>query len=139
MAAEENLNKSMCKLLILMLKYIPMLISLVYVLNTALSYFYIDIPVLSNIAGMSILPWIFMYLSSIVFKFCLYHKMFLYYILVTDMINIIDYYINIPIEDLELLMIHGTITGLFLFTILYLYVRNHKKSISKDNRRHRCR
>ena len=43
MAVEENLNKSMYKLLILMLKYIPMLISLVYVLNTALSYFYIDI------------------------------------------------------------------------------------------------
>jgi len=40
MAVEENLNKSMYKLLILMLKYIPMLISLVYVLNTALSYFY---------------------------------------------------------------------------------------------------
>lgn len=69
MAVEENLNKSMYKLLILMLKYIPMLISLVYVLNTALSYFYIDIPVLSNLAGMSILPWIFMYLSAIVFWF----------------------------------------------------------------------
>jgi hypothetical protein len=66
MAVEENLNKSMYKLLILMLKYIPMLISLVYVLNTALSYFYIDIPVLSNLAGMSILPWIFMYLSATV-------------------------------------------------------------------------
>ena len=84
MAVEENLNKSMYKLLILMLKYIPMLISLVYVLNTALSYFYIDIPVLSNLAGMSILPWIFMYLSATVFRFCLYHKMFLHYILVTD-------------------------------------------------------
>lgn len=87
----------MYKLLILMLKYIPMLISLVYVLNTALSYFYIDIPVLSNLAGMSILPWIFMYLSATVFRFCLYHKMFLHYILVTDIINIIDYYIGIPI------------------------------------------
>ena len=110
MAVEENLNKSMYKLLILMLKYIPMLISLVYVLNTALSYFYIDIPVLSNLAGMSILPWIFMYLSATVFRFCLYHKMFLHYILVTDIINIIDYYVGIPIEYLELLMIHGTIT-----------------------------
>lgn len=80
MAVEENLNKSIYKLLILMLKYIPMLISLVYVLNTALSYFYIDIPVLSNLAGMSILPWIFMYLSATVFRFCLYHKMFLHYI-----------------------------------------------------------
>lgn len=78
----------MYKLLILMLKYIPMLISLVYVLNTALSYFYIDIPILSNLAGRSILPWIFMYLSATVFRFCLYHKMFLHYILVTDIINI---------------------------------------------------
>lgn len=120
MAVEENLNKSMYKLLILMLKYILMLISLVYVLNTALSYFYIDIPVLSNLAGMSILPWIFMYLSATVFRFCLYHKMFLHYILVTDIINIIDYYIGIPIEDLELLMIHGTITGLFLFVMMNL-------------------
>ena len=59
-----------------------------------------------------------MYLSATVFRFCLYHKMFLHYILVTDIINIIDYYVGIPIEDLELLMIHGTITGLFLFVIL---------------------
>lgn len=124
----------MYKLLILMLKYIPMLISLVYVLNTTLSYFYIDIPVLSNLAGMSILPWIFMYLSATVFRFCLYHKMFLHYILVTDIINIIDYYVGIPIEDLELLMIHGTITGLFLFVILFLYVKSHKKPTIKDSR-----
>ena len=61
MAVEENLNKRMYKLLILMLKYIPMLISLVYVLNTALSYFYIDIPVLSNLAGMSILQGFYLY------------------------------------------------------------------------------
>ena len=37
MAVEENLNKSMYKLLILMLKYIPMLISLVYVLPTSVT------------------------------------------------------------------------------------------------------
>lgn len=60
--------------------------------------------------------------------------MFLYYILVTDIINIIDYYIGIPIEDLELLMIHGTIIGLFLFVILYLYVKNYKKHTIKDSR-----
>lgn len=134
MAVEENLNKSMYKLLILMLKYIPMLISLVYVLNTALSYFYIDITVLSNLAVMSILPWIFMYLSATVFKFCLYHKTFLYYILVTDIINIVGYYVGIPVKDLELLMIHGTITGLFLFVISCLYVRSHKKLTIEDSR-----
>lgn len=52
-----------------------------------------------------------MYLSATVFRFCLYHKMFLHYILVTDIINIIDYYVGIPIEDLELLMIQRTLYG----------------------------
>lgn len=117
-----------------MLKYIPIIIALVYMINTTLSYFYIDIPVLSNLVGISLLPWLFMYLSAIVFKFCLYHKMFLYYILVIDIINIADYYIGIPVEDLELFMIHGIITGIFLFLILYLYVKNYKKPITKDSR-----
>ena len=135
MAKEENLkSKSLYRLLLIMLKYIPMLIALFYVINTATAYIGIDIPVLSNIAGMSLLTQIFMYLSAIVFRFCLYHRMFLYYILATDIINIIDYYVGIPIEDLELLMIHGTITGLFLFVILYLYVMSHKKPTIKDSR-----
>lgn len=117
-----------------MLKYIPMVIALVYALNTTLSYFYIDIPVLSNIAGISILPWTFMYISATVFRFCLYHKMFLYYILITDVINIVDYYIGIPIESVELLMIHGAITGISLFLILYFYVKSNKRAAIKDSR-----
>ncbi len=55
MAKEESLkSKSLYKLLLIMLKYIPMLIALFYVINTATAYIGIDIPVLSNIAGMSL-------------------------------------------------------------------------------------
>jgi len=104
-----------------------MLIALFYVINTATAYIGIDIPVLSNIAGMSLLTWIFMYLSATVFRFYLYHKMFLHYILITDIINIIDYYVGIPITNFELLMLHSVITGVSLFIILYVYVKNHKK------------
>lgn len=132
---EERLkSKSLYKLLVVMLKYIPMLITLFYIANTVLSYFYIDIPALSNIAGMSLLPWIFMYVAATVFRFCAYHKMFLYYILVVDVINITDYYIGIPIGDLELLMVHGAITGVSLFIILYLYIKSHKKPVTEDSR-----
>lgn len=132
MAKEENLkSKSLYKLLLIMLKYIPMLIALFYVINTATAYIGIDIPVLSNIAGMSLLTWIFMYLSAIVFRFCLYHRMFLYYILATDIINIIDYYVGIPITNFELLMLHSVITGVSLFIILYVYVKNHKKPVGE--------
>lgn len=135
MAVEESLrSKKLYKVFILMLKYIPMIISLVYMTNTFLSYFYIDLPILSSFAGMSILSWIFMYIAASVFRFCIYHKMFLYYILVTDMINIVDYYIGIPITDFRLLMFHSVLTGVFLFILLYVYVKNYKKPITKDSR-----
>ena len=82
-----------------MLKYIPMIISLFYLINTITAFIGIDIPILSTISGMSLLTWIFMYIATIVFNFCSYHRMFLYYILIVDIINIIDYYISIPISD----------------------------------------
>lgn len=116
-----------------MLKYIPMIIALIYILHMGLSYFYIDIPVLSHIAGISLFPWVFMYIATLVFKFCLYHRIFLYYILIVDIINIIDYYIGIPISDLELLMVHIIILGILLFIILYSYVRKNKRIITENS------
>ena len=92
-------SKNLYRLLIVMLKYIPMIISLFYLINTITAFIGIDIPILSTISGMSLLTWIFMYIATIVFNFCSYHRMFLYYILIVDIINIIDYYINIPISD----------------------------------------
>ena len=82
-----------------MLKYIPMIISLFYLINTITAFIGIDIPILSTISGMSLLTWIFMYIATIVFNFCSYHRIFLYYILIVAIINIIDYYISIPISD----------------------------------------
>ena len=100
-----------------------MLISFIYALNTFAAFVGIDIPAANNIAGMSLLTWIFVYIATIVFKFCIYHRMFLYYSLIVDIINIIDYYIGIPISDFQLLMLHSIITGISLFIILFLYLR----------------
>lgn len=127
-------NKVLYKALLGSLKIIPILIAMCYMLNTALAYIDIDIPVLSNLAGMSLFTWIFIYLASIVFRFCAYHRMFLYYILVTDVLNIVDYYVGIPISDFNLMMVHSVITGLALFIILYLYVKHNKQAIKKNSR-----
>ena len=125
------MSKNLYKLLIVMLKYIPMIISLCYLANTITAYVGIDIPVLSSIAGMSLLTWIFMYIATIVFKFCSYHRMFLYYILIVDIINIIDYYIGIPVSDFQLLMLHSIITGISLFIILFLYLKVNGTKVNK--------
>lgn len=89
-------------------------------LNTILSYFDINAFILSYIGSVSILTLLFMYLSSVVFKFCAYHRMFIHYTTVNWVINIIDYYIGIPISDWSMFILYMGITGLFLFLILYL-------------------
>lgn len=128
-------SKYLYKILLLLLKYIPILISLVYIINTITAIFGIDLPVLSAIAGMSLLPWVFIYVATWVFRFCIYHRMFLYYILATDLTNIIDYYIHIPVDYYWILMIHGIITGISLFLILYFYVKKCNKTTAyKYNR-----
>lgn len=126
---ESLRNKSLYKTLLILLKYIPIIIALFYIVNTLGALFGIDLPVLNNIAGMSLLTWVFMYLAALVFKFCIYHRMFLYYILVTDIINIIDYYIGIPVDSYGIVMIHSVIIGILLFIILYFYVKRNKKVI----------
>lgn len=105
------------------LKVIPMLLSLVALLNTILSYFGIEVPLLSYIGGVSILPLIFLYLSSYAFQFCECHRMFLHYVSVTWILNIIDYYWGIPVSDKGMFLIYMTISGVFLFVILYMHLR----------------
>jgi hypothetical protein len=90
----------------------------------------IDAPVLSNIAGVSLLTWSFLFLSDIVFKFCIYHRMFLYYILVDDLLNIYDFYFGLPLSTVKVLEVHSVLIGLLLFSILYIYL----KSYAKDNK-----
>lgn len=109
------------------IKVIPMLLALITLLNTLLSYFDIDAPILSYIGGISILPLIFLYLSSYTFEFCEYHRMFLHYVTVNWILNIIDYYYGIPVSNKNMFLIYMIITGIFLFMILYLYLKSRNR------------
>lgn len=112
----------------------PVVIALAYLVNTVSSYLGIDLPILASIAGISLIPLIFMYISSYVFRFCEYHRMFLHYIAVNDIINIYDWYIGIDISDRDLFVLNISIAGTSLFIILYLYAKSHKKLTIKDSR-----
>ena len=129
MAVEGNLKSKLYKIELFLLKILPMLLAFFSLLNTVLSYFYIDCYFINYIAGISFLPLVFMYISSYVFKFCAYHRMFLHYVTVNTSLATYDYYIGIPVEDKELFLINLGIAGIALFIILYLYVKHHKKVI----------
>lgn len=133
MQEEVLKSKMLYKALLISLKIIPMIMAFCYMLNTAFAYLDIDTPVLSNLAGVSLFTWLFLYLASIVFRFCLYHRMFLYYIAVIDILNITDYYIGIPINTFYFLMLESVIACISLFIILFLYVKTNQKSTGKNN------
>lgn len=136
MGVEENSlrNRDLYKIELYLLKVMPMLLAAIYLVNTVLSYYDIVVLALSYIGGLSFIPLVFMYISSYVFRFCSYHRMFLHYIVINDLINLIDYHCTLPISDWELLILHMSIAGISLFIILYLYVKGHSKNVKKHSR-----
>ena len=121
-------TKRLYKVEIYFLKIIPMLLALTTLLNTLLSYFYIDAPILSYIGGISILPLLFLYLSSYVFKFCEYHRIFLHYVTINWILNIVDYYWELPLSNKGVFLLYMIITGISLFLVLYYHQKEVKKA-----------
>lgn len=130
MLAEENfLKRSNYKVFLFINKYLPYVISLLYMVNTLLSLFGIDLIIFSILGGLSLLPIIYFISVSFTFKYCVYHRLPIYYIILNDSINWLDYYMGIPIPDMY--FIAGSIVLMFIFivvtTILYLKEKKKKR------------
>lgn len=114
MVVEERLrSKFLYKIEIIGIKYTPFIIAIMYFIDTILDVFKVDIGILSHLFGMSFLPWYFLLLSSYVFKFCLFHRIPLYYIALNHIISLIDYYIGIPLELKPWVVLHILIVFVF--------------------------
>lgn len=115
------MNKRMYKLELICVKYIPILIALITLIDVILYYFDINFELINHVAGTSFLTMIPMYISSYVYKFCEYHRMFLHYIVVNKVVMMIDLYIGIPLGDFMLLVLYLIVAGIFAFLALYLH------------------
>ena len=76
------MNKLLYKTTVIVLKILLMLLAFITLLNSILSYFNIDLVILSYIGGVSLITILFIYITSYTFKFCEYHRIFLHYIVV---------------------------------------------------------
>ena len=121
-------HKRLLKVELFLVKVMPMIVSLAYLIIATSYCFGVDMSIMSSIAGMSFVPLLFMYVSSYVFGFCSYHRMFLHYIAFNDVISLMDAYIGIQYR--MFLAFCVSIIGIALFIILYLYVKNHKRAIA---------
>lgn len=127
---EKELHKSLYKIELITIKTIPYIIMFCYIVNSILSYFCIDTILPSLIGGLSILPWLFLFISSFVFRFCVYHRLPLYYVLIEDAINYYDNIIGIPISNRTLLLLHLILAGIFILIIVFIKFRQHEQRTS---------
>lgn len=130
---QQNVSKSLYKIELKLLKILPYLAALFYLLNTILTYCGIDCIFFNIIAGHSLLSLVFMLLSSFVFNFCIYHRIPLYYMCMCSCINLYDWYIGIPVSNKELLVLHLIISGITMFVILYLYLKSRSNEKCCNN------
>ena len=126
-------SKTLYKLELIILKFIPFILAFVCFLNTVFSYFGIDLEFLAYIGGISLFTLLFLYVSSYVFKFCLYHRLALHYVVINNVLNIYDYYIGVPLDDRNLFILYLVIAFIFLILILIDYVDNNKTYTESDN------
>ena len=128
---ERSVDRALYKIELLVIKVIPFIIALCYLLNNIISYIGIDIVLLSFLGGLSVFPFIFLYLSSFVFRFCIYHRLPLYYIIVSECINYYDNLVGIPIDNKSLFTLNLIIAGIFILLIVYFKFKQHESRTSK--------
>lgn len=127
-------SKRLYKFELILLKFIPFILAIACLLNTILSYFGIDLIILTYLCGISFFTLLFLFVSSYVFKFCLYHRLPLYYVVVNNLLAIYDYHIGIPLNDKHLLILYLIIAWVFYILILIDYVDADKKYTESNNR-----
>lgn len=135
MVKEVKVNKYLYKIELYLLKRIPVLISFLYLTNVILTTIGINLELFSLIGGMSILPIIFFYISSYAFGFCSYHRMFLHYITVSEILAWIDYKFYIIPTNKVYLTINCILFAIALFLTVYLKLRHVKEIDNKTAKR----
>ena len=126
-AEAKSIDKRWYKVTLELLKVIPMLLASCDALNTLTCLLGYDFIILSFIGGVSFLTLAFLYLVSYVFRFCIYHRMFLHYVLVNNIISTLEFTVGLPVDFLGLCCIFSVNFCIFLFLILYFYKKEKLK------------
>ena len=95
-----SVNKRLYKLLLLILKIIPFLLSINETVFTILHYYDIECYSLNFFGGFSVLFLLQLYIMSYVFNYCKWHRVPLHYVTIVNILALYDTFVGIPLSDL---------------------------------------
>jgi hypothetical protein len=122
-----NINKKLYKVFLIVVKFIPITISIMFVLNNILIYLGVINPILTYIGGTSIMFVMLLYLISWIFKFCYLYRLPLHYIACGNAIGILDKVFRFPISNLGMLRIYFILFGVMLLVYIWYVYKNRNK------------
>lgn len=128
-------NKCQYKVWLLFLKVTPVIIAVIYGVHTLLEHFsgkeFIFLDTFKHLS----LPLLFLIITSFIFNFCIYHRIFLYYIECMDILTLVEntsltFKYNSLFVTLKLIL-----TVVVLITIIkYIYVKYNQTTTLKFSR-----
>lgn len=121
---DERLNK---KWLLFTIKHSTWLIGFFYFIQIILSCFGFQSIILTYLFSASVVPVIILLLFSRFLGFCIWHRLPLYYMLMADTINAIDFYIGIPVTSKWMLIIYLLLVGICILIGCLIKNKNHGK------------
>ena len=119
-SSRQNLSH---KTFLILIKYLFHILGITYIIGTILQFIGIDEPIIGCFVHISLIPWIILYMISKVLRFCYVHRLPLYYIGMNELITSVDYYIGIPIEISNLIVVHLLLISGLIFGYSYYYIK----------------
>lgn len=122
----STVDKTLYKIFLSAIKFIPSALACIQILNLILSYFKSVSFFLTCIGGTSFIFLGLLYILSYLFQFCGTHRISLHYITLITSLTTFDWYIGIPIDLSMKFLIYGIVTGVFILTWLIFWYTNRK-------------
>lgn len=126
----------MKKLLLVTIKYLPVIQMAGTLLNNTL--YYLEVPYISFTIDFTLgntLAIIFLlYLLSYVFGFCIWHRLIITGNLINTLIAATDSLYTLPVKDIELLISYYIVCAITIIIGTIIHIKNVKRKI-KNNKR----
>lgn len=119
-------DRKLYKVLLAIIKYVPMIIAVLFIIGTLFNIFGVSALIISCIGGTSIITLILLYLLSYVFRFCYLYRLPLHYITLSNTLLILHEleFISSIILTIELLAL---VLGIFIILYVLYWYRNRNK------------
>lgn len=123
-----SISRTQHQYLMLIFKWLPAVMAFSFFMNVYCAFAGVWFQVITHFLGLAITPLVFYYIASYIFHFCWYHRLFIHYIAIEELINLTDWYFRIPISNEAICYVHFTITAVFFaIAIVTFFVKRPKK------------